>query len=61
LAPTAAEPAPPVTVGPATPVQSPTATKTAPAKPKPVRRSQAQKKKAPPKKTGGNDPLFMYD
>jgi uncharacterized glyoxalase superfamily protein PhnB len=61
LAPTAAEPAPPVTVGPATPVQSPATATVAPAKPKPVRRSQAQKKKPPPKKTGGNDPLFMYD
>jgi uncharacterized glyoxalase superfamily protein PhnB len=61
LAPTAAEPAPPVTVGPAAPVQSPATATTAPAKPKPVRRSQAQKKKPPPKKTGGNDPLFMYD
>ncbi len=60
LAPTAAEPAPPVTVGPATPVQKPAAASTTPAKPKPVRRAQ-QKRKAPPKKTGGNDPLFMYD
>ncbi len=61
LTPTAAEPAPPVTVGPATPVQSPATASTAPPKPKSVRRSQAQKKKNPPKKTGGNDPLFMYD
>jgi uncharacterized glyoxalase superfamily protein PhnB len=61
LAPAAAEPAPPVTVGPATPVRSPPTATVAPAKPKPVKRSQAQKKKAPPKKTGGNDPLFMYD
>jgi uncharacterized glyoxalase superfamily protein PhnB len=61
LAPTAAEPAPPVTVGPATPVQSPTTATITPVKKKPVRRSQAQKKKPLPKKTGGNDPLFMYD
>lgn len=60
LAPTAAEPAPPITVGPATPVRSPATATVAPAKPKP-KRSQAQKKKAPPKRTGGNDPLFMYD
>lgn len=61
LAPTAAEPAPPVTVGPATPVRSPATTNVAPAKPKPVKRSQAQKKKTPPKKTGGNNPFFLYD
>jgi hypothetical protein len=66
LQPTAADPAPPVTVAPAT-LQQPAAksagegaAKPKPAKPKP----QAQKKARPApvqKKSTGNDPFFMYD
>jgi len=53
-----------VTVGPATPVQPPStqAIVAPPAKAKAAKpRTQAQKKQKPPKKNGGNDPLFMYD
>jgi hypothetical protein len=66
LQPTAAEPAPPVTVAPATPQQPAAKTagegaaKSKPAKPRP----QAQKKPRPApaqKKSTGNDPFFMYD
>ena len=63
LKPTAEEPELPVSVGPATPQQAPATTvKTRQAKPKASPKSQAQKKAKPaPKKTTGNDPLFMYD
>lgn len=77
LSPPSDAPAPPVTVGPPTPqlpaaqtatpqptTPSPTTSTTVPLqKPKAAKpRSQAQKKTRPaPRKSTGNDPLFMYD
>ncbi len=62
LNPTAVEPAPSVTVGPATP-QPPVAVAPVPVKSKPARpRTQAQKKPKPAaKKSSGSDPFYPYD
>lgn len=62
LNPTAAEPAPSVTVGPATP-QPPVAVAPVPAKSKRAKpRTQAQKKPKPAaKKNSDSDPFFLYD